>query len=286
LSANALAHSGYTVYAAMHEIMGHNAGQARDARAYARRQGVDLRVIDLDVRAQASVDAAVASVVARHGRIDVVVHSAGQKAFGPTEAFTPEQFAQLYDVNVISTQRVNRAVLPHMRSRGQGLLVWVSCSGVAGGATPYVAAHLAAKAGMDALAVQYARELARWGVETSIIVPGTFVAGTNHLSRCDVPADDVRVAEYEAGPCAGMARQIQAAIGRVVPKDADPGAVAGAIACVVDAPFGQRPFRVHVDPSEDGASVAFGVIDRVRDEMLTRLGLSNLLRPAERARPD
>jgi hypothetical protein len=48
---------------------------------------------------------------------------------------------------------------------------------------------------------------------------------------------------------------------------------------VVDAPFGERPFRVHVDPSEDGASVAFAVIDRVRNEMLHRVGFSDLLKP-------
>ena len=45
-------------------------------------------------------------------------------------------------------------------------------------------------------------------------------------------------------------------------------------------PFGKRPFRVHIDPTEDGASVAFAVIDRVRNEMLNRVGLSDLLHPA------
>ena len=49
-------------------------------------------------------------------------------SFGPAEAFTPEQLAQLYDVNVLGTQRVNRAALPHMRKQGRGLLVWVSSS--------------------------------------------------------------------------------------------------------------------------------------------------------------
>ena len=46
--------------------------------------------------------------------------------FGPSEAFTPEQLAELYDVNVLSTQRVNRAALPHMRKRRDGLLLWIS----------------------------------------------------------------------------------------------------------------------------------------------------------------
>jgi hypothetical protein len=48
---------------------------------------------------------------------------------------------------------------------------------------------------------------------------------------------------------------------------------------VVDMPFGTRPFRVHYDPSNDGASVSFAVIDRIREEMLHRVGLSDLLKP-------
>ncbi|WP_350547283.1 SDR family NAD(P)-dependent oxidoreductase, partial [Pseudoalteromonas sp. 5-MNA-CIBAN-0065] len=89
---------------------------------------VDLRSLELDVGDDASVDAAIERVIADHGRLDVVVHNAGHMVFGPAEAFTPEQLAQLYDVNVVSTQRVNRAALPHLRGQRRGLLVWVSSS--------------------------------------------------------------------------------------------------------------------------------------------------------------
>jgi hypothetical protein len=71
---------------------------------------------------------------------------------------------------------------------------------------------------------------------------------------------------------------------KIVPDDADPGAVAGAIAVIVDTRFGERPFRVHVDPSNDGAAVAFAVIDRVREEMLRRVGFGDLLKPRAVAR--
>jgi NAD(P)-dependent dehydrogenase (short-subunit alcohol dehydrogenase family) len=79
--------------------------------------------------------------------------------FGPAEAFLPEQFAELYHVNVVSTQRVNRAALPHLRRQGRGLLAWVSSSSATGGTPPYLAPYFAAKAAMDALAVVYAREV-------------------------------------------------------------------------------------------------------------------------------
>ena len=249
---------------------------------YATAHKADLRAIELDVASQESADSAVGKIVEENGRLDVIVHNAGQMVFGPAEAFTPEQFAELYDVNVLSTQRVNRAALPQLRKQGRGLLVWVSSSSVAGGTPPYLSPYFAAKAGMDALAVLYARELALWGIESSIIVPGAFTKGTNHFAHAGAPADKARLAEYEAGPYRGYGKKIQEAFAAIVPDDADVGAVGEAIVKVVDAPFGKRPFRVHIDPTQDGAEVAFGVIDRVRTEMLHRVRLDELLRPIEK----
>jgi NAD(P)-dependent dehydrogenase (short-subunit alcohol dehydrogenase family) len=283
LSANALAKAGHTVYASMRGTTGRNAAQVADVEKFARDNSVDLRAIELDVGSQESVDAAIARVVAERGRLDVVMHNAGHMVFGPAEAFTPEQLAELYDINVLSTQRVNRAALPQLRKQAKGLLVWVSSSSSAGGTPPYLAPYFAAKAGMDAMAVVYARELARWGIETSIIVPGAFTGGTNHFAHSGSPADRARVAEYEAGPYAGFGEQIQKAFAAIVPPEADASSVADAIVRVVDTPFGKRPFRVHVDPTEDGADVAFAVIDRVRNEMLHRVGFSDLLHPRANA---
>jgi NAD(P)-dependent dehydrogenase (short-subunit alcohol dehydrogenase family) len=279
LSANALAKAGHMVYASMRGTTGRNAAQVADVEKYARDNRVDLRAIELDVGSQESADAAIAKVVAEQGRLDVVIHNAGHMVFGPAEAFTPEQLAELYDINVLSTQRVNRAALPQLRKQGKGLLVWVSSSSSAGGTPPYLAPYFAAKAGMDAMAVVYARELTRWGIETSIIVPGAFTGGTNHFAHSGSPADQARVAEYEAGPYAGIGEQIRNAFAAIVPPEADASSVADAIVRVVDTPFGKRPFRVHIDPTEDGADVAFAVVDRVRNEMLHRVGFSDLLKP-------
>jgi NAD(P)-dependent dehydrogenase (short-subunit alcohol dehydrogenase family) len=279
LTANALAKAGHIVYASMRETTGRNAAVVADVEKFARDNRVDLRAIELDVGSQASADAAIAKIVAEQGRLDVVMHNAGHMMFGPAEAFTPEQLAELYDVNVLSTQRVNRAALSQLRKQGRGLLVWVSSSSSAGGTPPYLAPYFAAKAGMDALAVVYARELSRWGIETSIIVPGAFTGGTNHFAHSGKPADATRVAEYEAGPYAGFGEQIMKAFSAIVPADADAALVADAIVEVVDMPFGKRPFRVHIDPTQDGADIAFGVIDRVRIEMLHRVGFSDVLHP-------
>src|SRR4051795_8187753 len=197
ITARALADQGEVVYAGMRDTGGHNQGPAREVTEYAASEHVELRPLELDVQSDDSVGAAVEEVIGREGRIDVLVHNAGHMVVGPCEAFTPEQLAELYDVNVLGTQRLNRAALPHLRARGAGLLVWVSSSSVKGGTPPYLGPYFAAKAAEDSLAVSYAGELARFGIETSIVVPGSFTTGTNHFAHSGRPADADIEREYE-----------------------------------------------------------------------------------------
>ncbi|MGN6237818.1 SDR family oxidoreductase [Dyella sp.] len=279
MSAIALARAGHAVYAGMRETDGRNAPAVQRLQQLASGEGLDLRAIEMDIARQSSVDAAIETILAIQGRLDVVVHNAGHMAYGPAEAFTPEQFAALYDTNVLGTQRVNRAVLPHLRSRGRGLLLWVSSSSTRGGTPPYLAPYFAAKAGMDALAVSYAGELARWGIESSIVVPGAFTQGTHHFAHAGQPSDAAVATAYAEGPTADLADVALRGLAALEPADADPQAVAAAIVAVVDAPHGRRPFRVHVDPAQDGAEVVNGVADRVRAELLRRIGLGDLLHP-------
>jgi NAD(P)-dependent dehydrogenase (short-subunit alcohol dehydrogenase family) len=161
----------------------------------------------------------------------------------------------------------------------------VSSSSTRGGTPPYLAPYFAAKAGMDSLAVSYAAELALWGIETSIIVPGAFTKGTNHFLHAGKPGDQARADEYTKGPTADLAAVALKGLAALEPPDADPTAVAQAIVRVVDAPFGKRPYRVHIDPSEDGAEIVHGVGDRVRAELLRRIGLADTLKPAVHSCP-
>lgn len=279
LTSEALARAGHIVYASMRDTEGRNAPEVKNIDTFSRSNGVDLRALELDVQSQPSVDQAIQQIISTDGRIDVLIHNAGHMVFGPAEAFTPEQYAELFDINVLSTQRVNRAALPHMRGQREALLLWVSSSSSAGGTPAYLAPYFGAKAAMDAIAVQYARELTRWGIETTIVVPGAFTGGTNHFAHSGRPADTARAAEYDAGPYKGFGEQVQKAFAAIVPPDAHAGAVAEAVVKVVATPFGKRPFRVHIDPTQDGADVSFGVMDRVRAEMLHRVGLGDLLKP-------
>ena len=280
LTAHELAKAGHIVYASMRETTGRNAPQVETAKKFAAENKVDLRTIELDVASQESVDSAIQCIVSENGRFDVVIHNAGHMVFGPAEAFTPEQLAELYDVNVLSTQRMNRAALPVLRKQGTGLVIWIGSSSTRGGTPPYLAPYFAAKAGMDALAVSYAGELARWNIETTIVVPGAFTSGTNHFAHAGSPEDKVRLKEYELGPTASLAKEIMKGFELTAAPDADVLDVAKAIVKIVDMPFGARPFRVHLDPAQDGAEIVNGVADRVRAELLRNMKLADLLRPS------
>jgi len=83
LAARALAQAGHTVYAAMRNTTGRNAGRVADARAYAAEHQVELRTVELDLLSQESADAAINTVVAEAGSLDVIIHNAGHMVTGP-----------------------------------------------------------------------------------------------------------------------------------------------------------------------------------------------------------
>jgi NAD(P)-dependent dehydrogenase (short-subunit alcohol dehydrogenase family) len=279
MAARALADAGDTVYAGIRDTAGRNAPAVADLRAYATAHSVNVRAVEMDVASQDSVDAAVKQIISDAGRLDVVVHNAGHMVLGPAEAFTVEQIAQIYDTNVLSTQRVNRAALPHLRAQRDGLLVWVGSSSSRGGTPPYLGPYFAAKAAEDALAVSYAAELARFGIDTTIIVPGAFTTGTNHYAHAGHAADTAVEQQYDQ-LYAGIMEEIPARQAKMAPPDADPDEVARQITNVVGLPKGQRPFRVHVDPMHDGAEEIFNLGDRIRTEFYERIGFADLLTPA------
>jgi NAD(P)-dependent dehydrogenase (short-subunit alcohol dehydrogenase family) len=238
LVARALAEAGHTVYAAISRDADRK--HAAEMEDYARKHSLSLRAVGLEVNDQRSVDAAVAEISDEAGRIDVVIHTQGRMALGPAEAFTPYQLSQLYDENVLATQRVNRAVLPEMRERRDGLLVWVG-SAVPDGAMPYLATFFGARAAAHHLASSYAVELARFGIETSIVTAGAQVIG--HASLI-YPDDAETTAAYEdLRP--GLLSQAGSTLRRLTPAATS---AARAVVTLVDTPKGSRPFSVTAKP--------------------------------------
>jgi NAD(P)-dependent dehydrogenase (short-subunit alcohol dehydrogenase family) len=122
LTVIALAKRGHSVIATMREPDGKNRAAADKLRQVAQAEQRQIRVLELDVTSDKSVDAAFAAA----GPVDAVINNAGYSIVGLAETATPAQMLAEFDTNVVGMHRVNRAALPHMRARRAGLLVHVS----------------------------------------------------------------------------------------------------------------------------------------------------------------
>ncbi|KAI0444107.1 hypothetical protein F4803DRAFT_279735 [Xylaria telfairii] len=277
LAARALAKEGHSVFAGMYSHDGNTSHYEKEAVAFARENNVDLRTVPLDLLSQESVDAAVKHVLDTAGRLDVVVHNAGHMNYGPAESFTAEQYLRLYDVNVVGCHRLNIAALPHMRRARRGHLIWIGSSSTFGANSPYLGAYFAAKAAQDNLAQSYASELTTWGIETTIVSPGVFTTGTNHFIDAAKPGRPDVAQEYADGPTKDLGERTLTGTATLVPPDADPQIVAGALVELARFPRGKKPFRMVPDPTMGGGQAATAVLDNNRVNMYRRMGLLEYL---------
>ena len=278
-----LADEGHIVFASMRGVATHNAAKAEKAKSTSAKKGVDIRALKLDVQDQASVDAAVAQVIKEQGRIEILIHHAGHMSFGPAEAFTPVQLAKLYDVNVVGTHRLNQSALLHMRTGGgEPLMIWIGSTSTHGGSPPYLKPYFASKAAMASVAISYAGEIARGGIEIVIVSPGVYTTGTNHFAHTDKPEDKARVSEYASGPTKDLGDQAMKGDESVQTDNMDPADIGRAVVKLVARPYGKRPFVVTIHPTDGGAEEINKIGDRIGAAFLGRIGMAEILHPTTR----
>ncbi|GGZ04082.1 SDR family NAD(P)-dependent oxidoreductase [Streptomyces poonensis] len=276
LSSVSLAQAGHRVFASMREPEGRNASKARTLLARTEDAPGELSVVELDVQSEDSALAAVEHIVQSAGGIDAVVHNAAHLLVGVTEAFSPEEVLRAFDVNAVGALRVNRAVLPVMRRQESGLLLWIG-SGTTRAIPPFLAPYSAAKAAFDALAESTAWDVAVYGIETTILMPGVFTHGTAHFANAAFPADTERTAAYDriAPYLASMGEDTERLM--VDGVTADPQIVADEVVRVIGLPTGRRPRRTVADGSDYGAEILNGAAEELRLRLARRMGVTGLL---------
>jgi NAD(P)-dependent dehydrogenase (short-subunit alcohol dehydrogenase family) len=243
LTVATLARQGHTVYASMRYANGQNAAVRTELQQLAKEENLDLNVIELDVTDDTSVEKAVADIIKNAGRVDVLVNNAGVMNIGITEGFTLEQVQRQFDVNFFGAVRMNRAVLPHMRQQGEGLLIQISS--LAGRVVlPFFGIYNASKFAVEAMSEAYRYDLSGWGIDSVIVEPGPF--GTNLFETIPWPEDKQRLAEYTE--LAGAPEKMIANFAELEKSDdaRDPQEVADAISKLIAKPTGQRPLRTVV----------------------------------------
>ena len=152
----------------------HLAGRGYRVYGTSRRAGGhagSVAMLVADVTDDHSVEQAVAAVLEREGRLDIVVNNAGIGIAGPVENTSIEEAKRQLEVNFFGAFRVCRAVLPTLRSQRSGYLVNI---GSIGGliAIPYQAMYSASKFALEGLSESLRMEVRPFGVKVVIIEPG------------------------------------------------------------------------------------------------------------------
>ncbi|MDH6493069.1 oxidoreductase [Streptomyces sp. SAI-127] len=126
--------------------------------------------LDLDVGSDESATAAVAEVVDRFGRIDVLVNNAGIGASGAVEENSLAQAENVLNINILGVIRMTKAVLPHMRAQGSGRVINISSVlGVA--PQPFMALYVASKHAIEGYSESLDHEVREHGVRVLLVQP-------------------------------------------------------------------------------------------------------------------
>ena len=207
----------------------------------------------LDVTDTAAIEAAVQDVIARHGRIDVLVNNAGRAHVGAAEETSEAELRSLFDVHVFGPAALTRAVLPHMRERRSGAIVQMSSMG---GQLSFAgfSAYSGTKFALEGMSEALAGEVRPLGIKVLIVEPGAFRTGLFGSTT-----DSEQIADYSAtvGPTRQM---VEASDGR---QPGDPAKAAAAIITAIDAP--ETPLRLPL--GDDAVDAISGHLEKVRAEL-------------------
>jgi NAD(P)-dependent dehydrogenase (short-subunit alcohol dehydrogenase family) len=169
-----LAERGFEVYASVPDL-----SQQGGVDTAAVDWGVSLNVLQIDVTDQASIEAAVDTIVAECGGIYGLVNNAGLGLRGFFEDLSEEEIRRLFDVNVFGTMAVTRAVLPHMRVARRGRIIMIS-SAAGRIAEMTISAYSASKFALEGFGEALAQEVMPFGLHVSLIEPGLVM--TSHFT--------------------------------------------------------------------------------------------------------
>ncbi|KAI1458761.1 NAD(P)-binding protein [Annulohypoxylon moriforme] len=151
--------------------------------------------LELDVtHSQQVINDAIARAIAIYGRIDVLVNNAGYVVSGAWEDVEYDRLLAQFDTNVFGVVKVTRAVLPHLREKKSGTMVFISSlSGWHGHA--FIGPYAGSKFALEGLVESLSRETEGLGIKTLMIEPGRF--RTMLLSPENRHTTTSKISDYE-----------------------------------------------------------------------------------------
>ena len=177
-TALAFARDGFYTFATVR-----NSKKADKISQVAKKENLNIEIIELDVDDEKSISAAIEKILAKKQRIDVLVNSAGWGLFGSVEDVSMKDFRAQFETNFFGIISIIQKVAPIMRKQGAGVIVNVSS--VAGRiGFPGSPAYISSKFALEGLSESIRYELGQFGVKIIIIEPG--VIKTNFFSSMKI----------------------------------------------------------------------------------------------------
>ena len=241
-SALLLARNGYITYATMR-----SPEKDTSIKTAVQKEGLPIRVVQLDVTDESSVKNAVDHIISEVGRIDLLVNNAGYGLGGALEDLSMEEIKSQYETNLFGLIRVTQAVLPTMRKQRSGRILNLS-SGAGIFGYPGGSAYVSTKFAVEGLSESIAYELEPFGIKVILIEPG-FIR-TNFTNAMAV----AKKAQDPASPYSGLMQKIMASASELAKNASDAELVANII---LDAASNPNP-RLRYLAGKDVESWAAG----------------------------
>ena len=247
-----LSKAGYTVIAGMRDIAGKNAGPAQELSALPK-----VDVVEIDVTNDDSVKNAFAGVLAKYGRVDVLINNAAVTGFGLLEAYSIDQIKQMFEVNFYGVIRTYQEVLPAMRRAQKGLIINIT-SGASGHTLPFMVPYLASKFGVETISEGLQDELAEYNIENVTIQPGVYPTEMTNGSKAGVHSDKPEITAAYGDAATEKFNAIGTALfGKMAQYNMDPQTIADGILKLVNMQDGTRPLRFPLDAIAEGTDQEF-----------------------------
>lgn len=252
LTAITLAGAGHSVIAGMRNTTGKNAEAANELSLLP-----NIEVVDIDITSDESVSNAFKNVLAKYGKIDVLVNNAAVSGFGLLEGYSIDQFRNMFEVNTYSVLRTYQAVLPSMRKERNGLIINIT-TGASGHTLPFMIPYMASKFVVESITEGLQDELADYGIENVSIQPGVYPTEMNNGSKAGINADKQEIIDAYGATATEKFNALGAALfGKMAQFDMNPQTIANGILELVNMEKGHRPLRFPLDAIAQGTDKEF-----------------------------
>ncbi|GAB1309624.1 SDR family oxidoreductase [Urechidicola sp. KH5] len=153
------------------QTLGHQVyGTSRNPK---NNTGHPFQLVALDVTNSDTIKSAIAEVIEKTGKIDVLVNNAGMGITGPIEDTPTDEMRKVFDTNFFGAIDVAKAVLPYMRKEKSGLIINVtSIAGYMG--LPYRGIYSATKGALELVTEAMSMEVKQFGIKVTNVAPGDF----------------------------------------------------------------------------------------------------------------